>query len=1073
MSLLLFACLCGTARSQIVSGTIVGTTADATGAVVAGARITAANESTGVARSTMTDSSGGYVFPQLPPGNYKISVSAQGFRTYEVSHVVLLVDQTVRVDARLELGEVSERVEVSAQAAQVDSETSTLGQVIESRRIVDLPLNGRNFMQLATISSGVAPAYNARSATITNQTGRTDLAVHVSGGRGDSNSYLIDGVESRSTWFNSPSVLLSVDAIQEFKIERNMFSAEYGQGGGIVSLVSKSGSNDIHGSAYEFLRNNHFDAKNFFDNYFGQKQVPFKQNQFGLTAGGPIRKNKLFFFGDFEKLRSRQNNTLSANVPTPAQLAGNLNGLTSTRPGGVILDPLAGLPFPDNVIPADRISSVTKNFIQYTPVPNLAGSKGTNYVVGKSTNRDDDQYGIRVDYQISSADTLFGRYTDFASSLYKPGIGVLAGNLYPYAGRNTVVQETHVFSPRLLNVFKFGYNWANVFNTWEPASTSLADAIGLKINQVPAEYGLPGVTVSGGYYVGGGTGINQGGVDNLAQFSDTLSWVRNRHNLSFGADIRIIHFDERLGLNNNGAFTFTGQYTGSPVADFLLGDLASASAQIGLGEGLWRSKSLNFFVEDDWKVTDRLTLNLGLRYEYDQPFYDPRHHEGYFDTSLDKFVVGISQAESPIKRQIPQVLYDPNLRQGIWFPDRNNFAPRFGFAYRFGASTVLRGGYGIFYSKTQGNELQFKVNAPPLVFSASLTGNPATPNFNWDRDAFPDPASPAFPVGTLAPFSIDPRDRTPYLQQWNLGTERTLTRTLVLEVSYAGMKGTKLAERVNINQAQLPNPSSITPINSRRPFPDFGDILSSNFQENSIYNALQARLEKRFSGGLNFLAAYTWGHSIDTASRGSGGSWHQDAYHLRADRGSSDFDVRHRFTGSVVYELPFGRGRKYLSNAGALANGFAGGWSVNTIVTFMTGNYFSVTVPGDRANVGGYPFQRADIAVPGCDGNLSHGDRTINRYFNTGCFVTTPIGTFGNSGRNIVEIPGLNNWDTSFVKQIPIQERIQAQFRAEFFNLFNHSQFGQPDLTVGDVLFGAIRTARDPRIVQLALKVLW
>ncbi len=590
---------------------------------------------------------------------------------------------------------------------------------------------------------------------------------------------------------------------------------------------------------------------------------------------------------------------------------------------------------------------------------------------------------------------------------------------------------------------------------------------------MPAEYGLPGVTVSGGYYVGGGTGINQGGVDNLAQFSDTLSWVRNRHNLSFGADIRIIHFDERLGLNNNGAFTFTGQYTGSPVADFLLGDLASASAQIGLGEGLWRSKSLNFFVEDDWKVTDRLTLNLGLRYEYDQPFYDPRHHEGYFDTSLDKFVVGISQAESPIKRQIPQVLYDPNLRQGIWFPDRNNFAPRFGFAYRFGASTVLRGGYGIFYSKTQGNELQFKVNAPPLVFSASLTGNPATPNFNWDRDAFPDPASPAFPVGTLAPFSIDPRDRTPYLQQWNLGTERTLTRTLVLEVSYAGMKGTKLAERVNINQAQLPNPSSITPINSRRPFPDFGDILSSNFQENSIYNALQARLEKRFSGGLNFLAAYTWGHSIDTASRGSGGSWHQDAYHLRADRGSSDFDVRHRFTGSVVYELPFGRGRKYLSNAGALANGFAGGWSVNTIVTFMTGNYFSVTVPGDRANVGGYPFQRADIAVPGCDGNLSHGDRTINRYFNTGCFVTTPIGTFGNSGRNIVEIPGLNNWDTSFVEQIPIQERIQAQFRAEFFNLFNHSQFGQPDLTVGDVLFGAIRTARDPRIVQLALKVLW
>jgi hypothetical protein len=415
--LIVFVCLCGTARAQIVSGTIVGTVTDATGAVVTNGSITATNESTGVARSAAADASGGYVLPQLPPGNYRVSISAPGFRTYDVSHVVLLVDQTVRVDAQLDLGEVTQRVEVSAQTAQVDSETSTLGQVVESQRIVDLPLNGRNFMQLATISSGVAPAYNARSATITNQSGRSDLAVHVSGGRGDSNSYLIDGVESRSTWFNSPSVLLSVDAIREFKIERNMFSAEYGQGGGIVSLVSKSGANEIHGSAYEFVRNNHLDAKNFFDNYFGQKQVPFKQNQFGLTAGGPIRKNKLFLLGNFEKLRSRQNNTLSANVPTPAQLAGNLNGLRSTRPGGVIIDPLTGQPFPDTVIPGDRISSVTKNFIKYAPVPNLTGATGTNYVVGKSTNRDDDQYGIRVDYQVSSADTLFGRYTDFSSSL--------------------------------------------------------------------------------------------------------------------------------------------------------------------------------------------------------------------------------------------------------------------------------------------------------------------------------------------------------------------------------------------------------------------------------------------------------------------------------------------------------------------------------------------------------------------------------------------------------------------------------------------------------------------------------
>jgi hypothetical protein len=478
VAVLLVASALHSARGQIISGTMLGTATDASGSVVANAKITVTNESTGVVRSTITDASGGFVLPQLPPGNYKLTASAAGFSRYEVSHIVLLVDQTARVDVHFELGAINQQVEVQAAAAQLDSETPTLGQVIEGQRIVDLPMNGRNFMQLATISSGVAPAYNARSATITNQTGRSDLAVHVSGGRGDSNSYLIDGVESRSSWFNSPSVLLSVDSIQEFKIERNMFSAQYGQGGGIVSLVSKAGTNQIHGSAYEFVRNNHFDAKNFFDNYFRQQQVPFKQNQYGLTASAPIRKNKLFLFGNFEKLRSRQNNTLSANVPTQAQLAGNLNGLTSTRPGGVIVDPLTGGPFPNNVIPSDRISSVTKNFQKYTPIPNIISTGGLNYVAGKSTNRDDDQYGIRVDYQISAADSLFGRYTDYSSSLYKPGIGVLAGNVYPYAGRNAVVQETHVFSPRVLNVFKFGYNWDSVFNTWEPASTSLANEIG-------------------------------------------------------------------------------------------------------------------------------------------------------------------------------------------------------------------------------------------------------------------------------------------------------------------------------------------------------------------------------------------------------------------------------------------------------------------------------------------------------------------------------------------------------------------------------------------------------------------
>ncbi|MBM3728742.1 MAG: TonB-dependent receptor [Acidobacteria bacterium] len=1062
--------LAASAYAQVISSSIVGTVLDPTGAAVPGAQVTVSNQATGISRTAPSDPQGAFVLPQLSPGMYSVTAKVGGFKLWEAQGLVLPVNQTLRVDVQLTVGDVTEQVRVEASGLRLESETSSLGQVIEQKSIVELPLNGRNFMQLANLSSGVVPAYNARSATITNQSGRTDMAVHISGGRGDTNSYLVDGVETRSSWFNSPSVLLSVDAIQEFKIDRNLFSADYGQGSGIVSLVSRSGGNEFHGSAYEFLRNDRLDAANYFDNYFRNRKAPFRQNNFGVSAGGPILRNKLFFFGSWEGLRSRRSSTLTALVPTPAQLGGDLSALPSSKPGGALLDPLNGVPFPDKRIPAARISSVTRNFSRYTPQPNT-NIGGRNHVVTKTTNRDDDQYGIRADYQISSSDSVFGRVTNYESTLFRPGIGPLAGNVFPYQGRNMVAQHTHIFTPQVLNVVKFGFNRAVVFNSWEITPTSLANDLGLKIRQVPEEYGLPAVGLAGGFYAGGGTGINQGGVDNLFQWSDTLSWVKGRHTWKFGTDIRYIRFDQRLGLSNNGSFSFDDRYTGSPVGDFLLGHFNAATAQIGLGVGRWRQRSYNFFAADDWKVTSRLTLNLGLRYEYDSPFAESNGREGYFDTSISRFVVGISREQSPIKREIPGLEYRPSLQRGIWFPDRNNFAPRIGLAYRMSNNSALRAGYGWFYAKTQGNELQFKINAPPLVFSAALNNTIGVPSLNWDRDAFPDPASPAFPVATLSPFSVDPRDRSPYIQQWNLSYERSLGQNLLIEVSYAGSKGTKLTERVNINQARLPeNPAAISPLVSRRRFPTFGDILSANWQENSHYHALQTRLERRFSAGLSFLAAYTWSHAIDTASRGSGGSWHQNAYRLRDDRGSSDFDVRQRLTSSFIYQLPFGKNKRWLSGAGRAADAIVGGWSVNTIASFMTGNFFSVTVAGDRANVGGFPFQRANRS---CDGNLSRGARTIDRYFEVSCFTPTRLGTFGDSGRNIIEIPGLNNWDISLLKDTRLLERLTLQFRAEFFNAFNHAQFNAPDLNANSAFIGQIRSARDARISQMALKLVW
>jgi len=723
------------------------------------------------------------------------------------------------------------------------------------------------------------------------------------------------------------------------------------------------------------------------------------------------------------------------------------------------------------VIPSDRISQIARNFVQYIPEPtpgfNVAGR---NTVATRSRDRDDDQFTARLDYTLSEKDSFFGRYTDFDSSLENPGLPPYSGSFFPYAGKNFIFQETHVFSPRTLNVVKVGYNRAKVFNSWFPADSSLATEIGLKnLNQVPAEFGLPTFTVTQGYTLGGGGGINQGGIDNLYQISDTLSLNRGRHNISLGVDFRAVQFQLRLGLNNNGAISYDGRYSGSSVADYLLGYVASATAQMGLGLANWRSKSTNLFLADDIKLTPRLTLNLGLRYEYDTPFSEIDGKEGYFDTSKGQLIVGLSESQTPLR--IPNVVLDPNLRPGIWFKDTNNFAPRIGLAYRLTNTAAIRAGYGVFYAKTQGNELQFKINTPPTVVAATLVGSLTTPNVLADRDLFPDPASPSFPVSTLSPFSVDPLDRTPYRQQWNLSWQQELPGQLLGEVAYVGSVGHKLTERTNINQGVPPaNPASPTPIAERRPFSAFGDILSALFQENSNYNSLQARLERRFSNGLAFLQSYTWSHSIDTASRGSGGSWHQNIRNLRDDRGSSDFDLRHRFASSFSYQLPFGKGRSWLSNASGVTGKLVEGWQVHGIASFNTGNTFSVTVSGDRANVGGFPFQRANRT---CDGNLPRGDRTFLRYFDTSCFTVTPLGTFGNAGRNVVEIPGLNNWDLSLFKDTQLTESIKLQFRAEFYNAFNHTQFGQPDLGVQSAFFGQISSVRAAREIQFGLKLLW
>ena len=1067
-----------TVRAQNIGGTIAGNALDPSGAVISAAEISVTNTETEARRVTLTDARGGFSFAALSPGTYKLTAAAAGFQRLEIDGIHLQVAQTVHVDAHLSLAKDVTEVTIQASAAVVEGETSSVGQVITQKQIENLPLNGQKFMQLAVLGSGVVPAYQNRSSTANNGTGRSDMGVHISGGRTDANSYLIDGIETRSAQLGPPSILLSPAAIQEFRVQKNMFEARYGQGSGIVSMVTRSGSNGLHGTLYEFLRNERFDSANYFDNALGQSKAPFRQNQFGGTVGGPLRPNKLFYFFNYEGLRSRKSSTFGAILPTPAQLTGNLAGLSSTKRDPAtnqpaILDPSTGQPFPGNRIPAQELSSVISKFLKYIPAPN-ANIGGQNFVATRSRRNDDNQLTGRLDANLRPSDTVSGRYIWYDSDLFQPGIAPLYGTILPFRGQTVSLQETHLFSPRLLNVFRAGYNRSIALTGWERTPNSIASELGLKnLNQGPLEFGLPTFVIAG--YANLGAPLFAGGnIDNIYQLSDELNWNRGRHNLSFGADLRQTQFQLQAGASPTGFFTFDGRYSGSSVADFLLGTIAAATTQPGISITNSWSNSYNFFVQDDYKVTSRLTLNLGLRYEYEQPFYEINGKEGYFDIGQQKLITRVPTTYSSLQLPASKITYDPNFRRGIYEPDYNNWAPRVGFAYRIGDNMAVRGGYGIFYSKTQANELNGKLNNPPVVLSISLTGALNTPNLLIDRDAFP-PVSQV-QLGTLSPYSINPKDRTPYFQQWNLVVQRRLSGSILAEAGYVGSHGLHLADRVNINQAVPPaNPANPTPLASRRPFPEWGDILSFNYGEQSSYNALQTRLEKRFSGGLSFMAGYTWSHSIDTSSRGAGAaSWHQDVRNLHADRGSSDFDVRHHFVLSYTYSLPVGKGKRWLGGAGGGWDRLVGGWGVNGITTLLTGNYETVRVVGDRANTGGAPYQRGNIAA-GCadNGNLPRADRNIERYFNTDCFSITPLGTFGTSGRNILQTPGLNNWDIGVVKNTPLTERMRLEFRTEFFNAWNHAQFGVPQLSVQSPLFGKIRSARDPRLIQFAMKLLW
>ncbi len=1070
--------------AQSTVGTILGAVTDASGAAVPGASITVTNTDTGATRTVATEASGSYQMPRLLPGNYSISVERPGFRKAVVTGVVLQVNQEARYDVRLEVGELAQQVEVSALGvAQVQTDDATLGQVVDQKKIEELPLNGRNFLQLITIGAGAAPILQGQGGAITGETKREGLSYTVSGQREVSMSYLIDGVEAKSNFEMMSAIQPSLDAIQEFKLQRNAFSAEFGGAPVLINIAIKSGSNRLHGSAFEFLRNEKLDSSQIQDPLIGssRRRAPFRMNQFGASIGGPVYlpkiydgRNRTFFFFDYEGLRRRRfSQFVGRAIPTRFR-AGDFSTLTDPKGNLIpIFDPNTFNPatgvrqqFPGNVIPASRFDPLAKKFLDFFPAPQteFAPIDQPNSTVGRNESRDDNQYHIRIDQTISNKTTLFGRFSGYRSPILSPlGYAEVSTENFLLQDKNLAVNVTHSFSPRTLNETRFGYN-SDRFDVipYNPSGENIGQTLGIKnLNPRPQQYGFPsvgGVTFTGiGPY---NWDIVSGG--KLFQYHDILTLIRGKHTIKVGADINHMspwQLAEDTGLRP--AYSFTGDFTsqvrqgssvsgtGSDIADLLLGIPQNADGGIGSTFTEFNWTNYHFFVQDDIKVSRSLTLSLGFRYEYNM-------HPKPRDNKLEGFCITCFDRGFPGKL----VLTDKGeVRSQVVDPDWRQFGPRIGFAWSplGGSSTVLRGAFGIFYDPTKGDELNFAQFHPDKTQFSNPINETTAPTF-FVRDSFPVPP-PGF---STDPFVINPRDRWPKVYQWNMNVQHKFAREWLLEVGYVGSHGLNLSKRWNLNQARLDaDPTKPTSVKSRQPYPLYGVLLDSSKAGISNYHGLQIRGEKTFSHGFNILAGYTWSRCQDQDSSASFAADNQNAYNFDGDYGLCGFQIKHRFNVSGIWEIPLGRGLTGIKGA------VVKGWQLNNILQIQSGSPFTPSLPGDPARVGARYLPRFDRV---CDGNLPKSQQTVLKFFDTSCFVPGQPGRFGTSGRNVIIGPGFKSVDLSLFKNFRITEGALLQFRSEFFNALNHGNYNQPGTRQG-FTFGKILTEQAKREIQFGLRM--
>jgi outer membrane receptor protein involved in Fe transport len=1033
---------------QSASSGLAGQVTDSSQAGVPGATVTVTNVGTNAQRTAITDGEGRFSVPALSPATYHIKVELQGFQTAELPNFVLRQGETARPSITLGIATVTEAVTVTGEAPLLQTQSASVGQVINEKQIEDLPLNGRTVLSLASLSAGVTPRNFARNT----QFGRRNQFITVEGGRDSSTNYTIDGVYVRSLRFNNLSLNPPIDAVQEVSVLRNSFSTEYGQGQAVVSIVTKSGTNQMHGSAYEFYRGDRFDAKNF----FAPTKPEFKRNQFGATGGGPLMRNKVFVFGAYEGLRTVQGQPYLGSVPSQAFLSGNFSALPTP-----IRDPLTGQPFPGNMIPASRFSRFARILVPTIPAPNSPGAN--NYTVIRNFVDDANTATARADQTLTNNHSLFQRFMYYKGTQLQPA--AFTSTDLPQRGRNLAVGHTWVMSSSWVNEIRFGYNYAYHLNApISPEGRNWTSDLGLQnlaAATFPLAYGRPNVAMAG--FSGQGEGGNtQGATENIYSLSNATSRTFSGHTLRFGMQAQFRKFDHLTDNSTRGNFTFNGNFTGNSVADFLLGYCSTCAGAFGASQATYNSATIAPFIDDNWQVNDNLSLQLGLRWEYLAPWAEQNGVEAAFDAATGK--IGYNALPTTMPAALVPLVHQQEgyFPDGILRKDFNNWAPRVGLAYNLTSRMVVRSGFGIYYDNLNLNELQFTRLIPPYYGQFSLNP-PVTAPLQVDN-LFPDLNNiPQFP----APFSMDPNNRTPYTMQWNVNVQRSLGRDYLVEAAYTGSRSRQLTKRYNINQADF----GTTPINSRLPFPQFQPaMLYSAAIGTADFKGLSLRFEKRYSAGLFFLANYQLSENRDN---GSGEVEANDtAFRANpdADEGLSRYHQRHRGAVSFGYELPFGEDRRWLNDSGPVAY-ILGGWQVQGVV--RAGSGFPFTLSGTNVcQCGSFVPQRVDYA-PGRETDRGVLENpTVGQWYDRTAYVLPAAGFQGTVGRNTMIGPGSKQVDFSVSKRFPFGPA-RLEFRGEIFNLFNTTNFGQPDGNINNVTAGVVSTADDARNMQFGIRVAW